>query len=333
MNDSRIRYIRKSTPVHQWKLSFSGDNLSKDPHNQNIHDFIAQLEVFRRAEHIAEGELLDQMIHLLRGKARQWYQNVYNDIYTWPQFIDAIKGRFLSHNYNFEILREIQNRLQRKDESVRSYINEIESRFRAMPDPPTDSFKIFTIQQNLLPFYSMPLATYDIRSVQELEDLCTKIESSKNHEARRYRLDPRSRPTKPENKTRVHSKWSTNAIDEESDETTNSDDSSVREIAVIQKEKRNSKVSQKRKSGPKENSKEREKRTTNEEKGEQKPISKCYNCLAEGHLWRDCSEPKKTNFCYRCGKQGVTSKECEECPRRVAFLDREEEPGLQSSDE
>lgn len=105
--------IRKSVPVNQWRISFSGEEKSEVKTDLNIHDFLEQVEMFSRAENIPEPELLRQIVHLLHGRARAWYQNVYRQIFSWQQFIQAIKEKFLPLDNLFNLLLEMENRFHR----------------------------------------------------------------------------------------------------------------------------------------------------------------------------------------------------------------------------
>lgn len=64
---------RRSVPVNQWKISFSGEPNSANRNDLSIHDFIEQRNMFRIAEKIPENDLLSQEVHLLSEKARAWY--------------------------------------------------------------------------------------------------------------------------------------------------------------------------------------------------------------------------------------------------------------------
>lgn len=43
--------IRKTVPVNQWKISFSGEERTEKS-DLNIHDFLEQVEMFSRAQNI-----------------------------------------------------------------------------------------------------------------------------------------------------------------------------------------------------------------------------------------------------------------------------------------
>lgn len=171
--------MRKSVPVNQWKISFSGEERTDSKTDLNIHDFLEQVEMFSRAESIPEDELLRQIVHLLQGRARAWYQNVYRQIVSWRHFVNAIKEKFLPLDYHFNLLLEIESRFQRKSEPVGAYINDMELRFRSLPEALPESHQIHIMRKNLLTDYTMQLANVDIRSVRELEDACKRIEGAR----------------------------------------------------------------------------------------------------------------------------------------------------------
>lgn len=166
-------------PVNQWRISFSGKERSDCKTDLNIHDFFEQVEMFSRAENIPEPELLRQIVHLLNGRARAWYQNVYRQVGSWNEFIRAIKTKFLPLDYHFNLLVEIENRFQRKNEPVGAFINDMELRFRSLPEALPERHQIHIISKSLLPEYTMYLANVEIRTVKELEEACKRIESAK----------------------------------------------------------------------------------------------------------------------------------------------------------
>lgn len=322
---NRSQY-RKVVTANQWKFYFSGEQKPLDCDDQNIHDFVSLSEMFGKSNHLTENELLDQMIHLLRGKARLWFLNEYRNIRYWPEFVEALKQRFLSRNYNYEMLREIQYRYQKRDEPVCAYINDMEARFKAMPVRQDEDFKIYTIRQNLLPYYQMPLSTMNIRSVGELTELCQRIENSKHEEQRRDRREQRQKLSYSENKSR-RKNW-VNTVEESTSSISDSESlSSEGELYMIQNDRRDKKDRRPYKDQRDSRSKKKPEPETNLEVNKDQPTQKvkCFNCEKEGHLWRDCKVPKKRNFCYRCGKAGVTCKDGHDCPRMVNFLEGEEE--------
>lgn len=56
---------RRTVPVHQWKLSFSGDG-----NGTHLYDFLAELRMFQRSEGVLDEELFASIVHLLTGRAR-----------------------------------------------------------------------------------------------------------------------------------------------------------------------------------------------------------------------------------------------------------------------
>lgn len=99
---------RRTVPVHQWKLSFSGD--SKGLH---LYDFLSQIELYKCSERVSNAELLAAIVHLLNGPARMWYQSMHGVFRSWEELVAALKNAFLPPNYNYIFLSDISNRFQR----------------------------------------------------------------------------------------------------------------------------------------------------------------------------------------------------------------------------
>lgn len=129
------------------------------------------------------------MPHILHDRARAWYQNVYKQIYTWSDFVRLIKSKFLPLDYHFSLLVELEQRYQRRNETVGAYINDMELRFRALPEPLHERHQVNIIRRNLLTDYALQLANLEIGSVRELEQACKRIESAKLLLASRSRRD------------------------------------------------------------------------------------------------------------------------------------------------
>lgn len=54
--------LRRSIPVHQWRIEFSGEG--RGPH---LYDFLFQLCLHHRSEHVSDREMLVSVAHLLSG--------------------------------------------------------------------------------------------------------------------------------------------------------------------------------------------------------------------------------------------------------------------------
>jgi hypothetical protein len=60
-----------------------------------------------------------------------------------------------------------------------------------------------------------------------------------------------------------------------------------------------------------------------------KPVRKsvaavsCWNCQHTGHVFAQCSEPRRRTFCFRCGKPDVTKNSCE-CRKKKSVSENPE---------
>lgn len=308
VQSQNVRFI----PVNKWKISFSG-NANSDGRDSSIHEFLAQVEMFRRSEGVSERDLVRQAIHLLRGPALAWYETVYYTIYTWADFVVALKRKFLPDNYSYVLLAEIESRRQSQKEPVGLYISEMERKFRALPNPMPESHRVYIIRKNLLPVYRDALAPWPVRDVVHLEELCKRIECTviapstsahmsganvRTHHERRYRSNVAAAA----------------AAARDSSESASDDghDSDCSEASVDAVAARMNRTANKARGNP-----HRSKRPSDERdraSDAYKERMTCYNCDEKGHYWRDCEKPRERKFCFGCGKRDAMIDDGHECP-------------------
>lgn len=106
------------------------DETKQSKNELGIHDFLAQIEMMR--ENMSDQEMLQQIPHLLLGNARMWYTMQRHCIFNWQDFVNQIKKRFLSTDYNCLLYSELQNRNQGKFEPIGNYIAEMQGKFRGL---------------------------------------------------------------------------------------------------------------------------------------------------------------------------------------------------------
>lgn len=288
---------RKPVPINRWKICFSGDsNTSRG--ELTIHDFLAQVEMFRESESIPEVEMVRQVIHLLRGPALLWYQTVYTSIYSWSQFVSRLKAKFLPNDYNYALLGEIERRMQGENEPVGLYVSDMERKFRAMPVPVGEAHRVYYIRRNLKKQLKRLIAVADAATVTELEDVCKRAETNGDLEE----VAPTPKAVKPWNKRR-EGRVETVAgnLEDESDCDEEDDYTSVHEAQGTGSHR--NRLSNRK--------------PTMVSKGVQSigGEQRCYNCEGKDHGWRDCKQEKTRNFCYWCGKKDTIATEEHGCPK------------------
>ena len=62
-------------PVTQRRISFNGGKPTM-PNDLNLHEFLCQVEAFRRAEGYSEDDMSRKVFHLLSGKARAGFRSL-----------------------------------------------------------------------------------------------------------------------------------------------------------------------------------------------------------------------------------------------------------------
>lgn len=302
---------RRSVPVNQWKLWFSGDN-----RGLHLYDFLNQIEMYRRSEKVTDSEMLFSIVHLLSGRAKLWYQSIINSIQSWNELVTALKREFLPTNYEYLLFCEISNRMQKANESFGEYITHMKALFRCLTIPISEEHKLFIIQKNLLSKYAMAIAPLELRSLEELSNACRRIDNASNSGNRSLgiNLPFQSYVAYPRTTQNRFNNYSTNvnAIEE------SHEDIDREEIYSVQRQ-RNPFRSH--------HNNDRNDNATN------KRIPKCWNCTKNGHNFNECDKPQSGVFCYKCGSRDVIYTNCEKCSGNASRNLRKEGELLNSTNE
>lgn len=278
--------ITKFEPVRKWGIKFSGD-----PKQLTVHAFLERVEELKLARRVTDDEIFDSATDLLSGKALNWYRSNRTRLSSWKEFADLLKRHFEPPDYRSRLFREILERTQDPSEGIVDYMSTMAALFRRYGHVPEDA-QLEIISRNLAPFYTTQLPI--VNSLEELENQCLKLEAKK-YRAEHYVPPPRRRlnlvepdfafiETSVPTETAVHAVGGvTNSVPPVPNQTRFS---SVPNTAV---EAVGDAIS-----------------GTN-----RKPVT-CWNCRGQGHLNRDCNQPRKIH-CFKCGNANVTIRNCPKC--------------------
>lgn len=167
-NENAVRY---RNPISSWNLVFSGDGKGV-----NVNQFLRQVELTARADRVSTVDLLESAIHLFAGPARNWYMAFEYLFYSWEDLTNALRQNFVSEDSDFILLKEIESRVQGKEEPFVLYLSGMLNLFHHLKEPISERKKLDMIMRNMNPFLSDRLALLEIHNTQQLALLCKKIE-------------------------------------------------------------------------------------------------------------------------------------------------------------
>lgn len=280
--DRYQRSNRKPIPVNQWRITYNGDG--KDPH---LYSFLNQVDMYQQAEQLSDNELLRSAVHLFGGRAKLWYQSIYDMVDTWEDLVRALKEEFLPGNYEYKMFNDISNRRQKPNESFGEFITHMKSLFRCSSVPISEQHQLFIVQQNLLPRYAIAVAPLCLRSLAQLTEACRRIDDAAMQNRQLFNLPFEQYPNptprfNPFNRPRQVSEVQNNNAQANANE----------RISLIS---------------------HRPFRGNSNTNGTPRLVRKCWNCDQEGHSFNVCIEPRNRLFCFKCGFNGVISRECQQC--------------------
>jgi hypothetical protein len=162
---------RHTSQVLKWGLVYDG----RGP----VHDFVFRLQELKDSSEVSDSELLRNAVHLFSGEALMWFRTNRTRFYAFEDLVESLKDEFQPVEYERCLLNQIRARLQDKNESIRSYVNIMESLFLRLTVPITDAEQLDIIMTNMSPYFISRLALTEVRTVRELKNICARLEVSK----------------------------------------------------------------------------------------------------------------------------------------------------------
>lgn len=280
----QARSYKKTIPINQWNLKFSGEE------GLSLTEFLGEVDLYAQSEGFTPHDLFNSAIHLFTGHARKWYKAHFQEFRGWNELVLALKEDFQPQYYDYMLLTEIESRMQGKSETFSTFLAEMVILFGKLGTQISEDHKLYILRKNMQSCYSYALATQDIYSVRQLHGVCKRIDTAKllqerNNHPDSYRFLEPSFRAPIENKKFFRN--TVNVIEDEDnsqDEECEAFDNFNRKRNFIRKE-----------------------RSTPFRSG------KCFNCDLMGHGFRSCPQPRKGLFCYECGLPNVTVENCTNC--------------------
>lgn len=298
-NRRGLNRVKRGIPVHQWRIEFSGDG-----RGSHLYDFLLQLSLHQRSEHVTNREMLESVIHLLSGRARLWFQANCDEFENMETFVAAIKDEFLPRNYDYVLLNDISNRTQKYNESFGEFITHMQALFKCLSVPLEEDHKLYMIQKNLSPRYALSIAPLDIRTVNQLAEICRRIDMRCSKQTIPLPFQPVQHGFQRQVQRRFGDRQ-VYAIDGEWE-----DQEGDAEVNAIRR------IMDQQQLGQARGDQVRDERRVEAPRGQQ-PMGRrpeeCWNCRRQGHVFDHCPQPRNGVFCFKCGLSDTTSRECRRC--------------------
>lgn len=170
---------RRGLPISKWSIRYSGDS------GLSLQDFLSQIAILSVAEKASNDDLLRSAIYLFEGNAKTWYLASRLRLNSWEDLTRALKMQFLPRDFDYWLMKDIENRYQKTNESFGLYFSHMEIMFQQLAYPVPEPQKLAILMRNILPSYADRLALVDVFNVESLHRACKRIEEAQYASSRR----------------------------------------------------------------------------------------------------------------------------------------------------
>lgn len=167
------RYGPKYPELYKWGIKF-------DPKTMLIEDFIFRVERLQLTYQCPWEELLAGFHHLLSETIQQWYwsylRHKRNAVIIWDDFRLDLLREFQRYTSNADVLRQLMDRIQGKDETTGQFIDAALSLRTQLRQPLPDQEFIDILRRNLRPNISALIFGTYMYSIEYFRAVCKKAE-------------------------------------------------------------------------------------------------------------------------------------------------------------
>ena len=153
-----------------------GWNVHYDGKGENLLDFWQRIKEFSEAEGIEDGDLLRCGIYLFKGNALTWYRVNHKRFQSFTSLMEEYSKLVLSPNHDYELKRQIQERIQRPNEPFSVFVANIELMCERLSEKLPENEKLWVLRENMRPEYENTIDFRKIKSVTDLEEECRQVE-------------------------------------------------------------------------------------------------------------------------------------------------------------
>lgn len=278
----------RSVPISEWGVKFNGDV-------RHLYSFLERVSLLAQSREVKDDDLFKSAVEFFVGDAFAWFKRIKlsGSVNDWPSLVQRLKKDFLPQDQDEDIWNQVKSRKQRRNESIHIFVSHLDMFFNRLSRAPAEVTKVKYIRQNLLPEYFNHLALCDMNTVEELVNLCRKIEENLNLKSKQScSQDP-----------------SLNSLSLNEDSVNNFKGKNSQHNFSGHNKKNNSyNFHQNRVNNS------RQKANPTQENSLVKKDLVCWNCDQLNHTFGDCKLKRKT-FCYKCGAKNVKVSSCLNCSK------------------
>ncbi|KAL0860421.1 hypothetical protein ABMA27_009813 [Loxostege sticticalis] len=133
LSDEQFRQLLASLGSRRNTLASCSATFDGKKSSDAVETFLAAVRVYKKIENISDTDALDGLPLLLHGEAAVWWQGVKDNVSTWAQFEQKLRGNFAPKKPEYLIYHEIISERQEKFEDTATFIAKKRMLFSQLP--------------------------------------------------------------------------------------------------------------------------------------------------------------------------------------------------------